>query len=160
MDILETMNVIMELPVDTIRLVLDAEYADMTGRHSARAILNVRDLYGAYRDVILHSEGYWADHHELLVEDPTWFPAIIPVPELAFSMTVTVTEAVTDGEESGGQPKLKLSEHRFVLNRGDIRTLRDDFLKHVPDGDDYGFYVLTEKGRQEAERILYEDQKT
>ena len=36
----------------------------------------------------------------------------------------------------------------------DIKQMRKDFLKYIPDGDDYGVYMLTERG------LGYEDTQT
>ena len=37
------------------------------------------------------------------------------------------------------------------LTHSDIKQMRKDFLKYIPDGDDYGVYVLTDKGREDLE---------
>lgn len=137
----ETINILMTIPMDTIRMVCDAEYADEEGQHTARAIYDARHIHLAFNDALLNLEGFFKDYPHLVDDDAQTYPVIIEVPELAYSIRVCYTTERTEGDEA-----MVTCEDETTLSRSDIRLMREEFLKYVPDGDHYNdTFTLTDR---------------
>ena len=141
----EMLNILMTIPVDTIRMVCDAEYADADGQHTARAVLDTRDLHRAFRDALLNMEGFFRDYPHLVNDNAKTYPIIIEVPELAHTIKICYTTEGTATFPDGDEGMVTCLDET-TLSRSDIRLMRKEFLKYVPDGDHYNdTFSLTDR---------------
>ena len=153
MEDMDMMNVLLHVPVNTVYIACDAEFVDDTGQRKARAVFYPEDIHRGYAWFRFCQEGYYADHE--FNDDVDCYPIIFVLPDTAYKATLRFgCGSFQDvSAETGG-----LCDSGWVwddlvteLTHSDIKQMRKDFLKYIPDGDDYGVYVLTDKGREELE---------
>lgn len=141
----ETINILMAIPMDTIRMVCEAEYADEEGQHMARAVYDARHIHRAFNDAMLNLEGFFRDYPHLVDDDAETYPVIIEVPELAHTIKICYTTERTENFPDGNEGMVTYQDDT-TLSRNDIRRMREEFLKYVPDGDHYNdVFTLTDR---------------
>ena len=148
-NVFDEMNVLLAVPVDTVYMVCTVEYMDDTGPKKASAVYQPEDLHRAYAWFEFCQDTYYADHR--IGDDVDEYPIIWSLPDTAYKAAIRFGRgAFRDvSAETGGlcdRGWVWQKDIVYDLTLSDIKRMRKDFLKYIPDGDDYGVYVLTEKG--------------
>lgn len=142
----EVINIIVVIPAGTISMLADVEFRDDDdNKVKAQATFTARDIRRMNHDLHDNQEGYFMDHAELLGNDPDNQAIILQVPEGSISAELTLT--VMDDD-------LTVHEERQHMMRRDIKNARAQFLRYIPDGDEYdAVYMLTDEGRAMLEAM-------
>lgn len=82
---------------------------------------------------------------DISVDDIKFMNVLLTIPENSIQVTVSV-KTMENGE---------IVDLTGTYNPKDIREIRSDFLKAVPDGDDWNaVYTLTEEGQEYVDKYL------
>ena len=149
MEDMNMMNVLLTVPVNTVYIICDVEFVDDTGQRKARGIYHPENLHRAYSWFRFCEDGYYADHE--CSDDVDRYPIIFGLPDTTYKATVRFGRGSFRDAAAETDSGWVWDDLVRELTIGDIKQMRKDFLKYIPDGDDYGVYVLTDKGREELE---------
>ena len=145
---LEEINIIAVVPAGTICIeenVTGVGEDNKTWR--VTRLQRIKEIVRGYTDLRFCQEGYFRDHMDLLPDDADQWPLIMKIPAEAVRL-----ELVCVVHDDEGQ----ILEETIRMTPGDLYQARAEFLKYIPDGDDFDArysYVFDdeEKGNTDAE---------
>lgn len=149
MDI-ESMNVLMAIPYETVYIKAKAQFMSDDGIQEASAIYSPRDIHRAFHEFYVCQEGYFPDHKDMIPDDAEEYPIIFQLPDGACGADLLFACINDSGEET------------FIKERhlkfSDIKKMRAEFLKYIPDGDSYNDeYYLTPEFLEKVKALSEEE---
>ena len=133
---IDEMNILIQIPDDTAIIRCNAKFVDDEGEQEASAVWSPADIHEGFKNYYAMNEGYFADH--IGMKDA--YPIIMTIPETAYAAELTFYRIKSGGEAEDTVARLKRSQ---------IKGLREDFLKYIPDGDDYDALYVAAGGDHE-----------
>ena len=142
---IDLMNVIVSIPVDTVRLDIVAHMLDDNNEiMEVKLGCSLSDIHD-YRDDYVRNLGSKFNIDKDFADGENLMNIILQIPQDAVWLDLKVRLA---DMPSG-------SDDNRMMRASDIHKARELFLERIPDGDEYNFrYVLTEKGRRILDEIL------
>ena len=146
--VIDTMNVLLTVPVDTVGIVCEAAYVDDEGERKCAASFLPADVHRAFQDFYVMQEDYYPEHMDMIADDAKEYPVIFQIPETAYAADLTF---LCLGMVDGVRKQYRVERH---LKRSDMKRLRNDFLRYIPDGDHYNdVYVLADGALDELGKM-------